>query len=104
VDSRHLHRRRVTKRLSQIALDGVLRREVDLLEELGGDADAAGGADAAQGLAVIHVWVVEVAAVVGAVVEVLLQGAVVEGAVGLGACDGMGGHDVFTALSGFDYL
>ena len=41
-------RRRVPKRLAQVPLDGVLRRQVDLLEQLGRDGDGAAALDPLQ--------------------------------------------------------
>lgn len=64
-----LHWRRVTEHLSQITLDIVLWREVQLLEEFGRDGNAASCPDSIQGSAMVHA-VVEV---VCTVAEVLLE-------------------------------
>lgn len=55
----HLQRGRVTKGLAKVAVNGALGREVELLEELWGNGNAAGGPDLLQGVVRVDV-VVEV--------------------------------------------
>jgi hypothetical protein len=55
-DSKCLQRSWVAESLSEVTLDLVLRRQVDLLEQLGADADAARSAYPLERFAVVHVF------------------------------------------------
>lgn len=66
------HRRRVTEGLSEITFNSILRREIDLLEQFGGDGNAASGTDPPQRGVVIHVGVVHVICVRTVCVSIVL--------------------------------
>lgn len=73
-----MHGCRIAKRLPQITLDTVFRREVELLKELGRDGDASGGANTVESCSIrvlsTHGQVVVVhVAVTVAVGEVLFE-------------------------------
>ena len=82
--------RRVTKGLPQMTSNPVLGRKIQLLEELGGYGDAAGGPDALEGIVLGIVGarggIVVRGSVAVAAGEILLQGVV---------CTTVGGYVVF---------
>jgi len=69
----NLHWGWVAKGLAEVTFDDILRREIDLLEQLGGDGDATGCSDLPQGRLVVHVCVVQMVIAI-AVGVVFLQG------------------------------
>jgi hypothetical protein len=70
----HIHRCRITKGLSQVTLDSILRRKVDLLEKLGRDGDTACGTNSLQRRFVIQASIIHVICVcaVGVAIVVVL--------------------------------
>jgi len=65
-----IHGCRVAKGLAEVALDIVLRRQVELLKELGRDGNATGRAHSVESIAGMHVFV-EVRVITAAVVAVV---------------------------------